>query len=39
MVRVQSESERVFDLAGIRKKLLDTLSNFALKKSIFSVST
>ena len=30
-VRVQSEAERIFDLGGIRKKVLDTLSNFALK--------
>ena len=30
-VRVQSEGERNFDLGGIRKKTLDTLSNFALK--------
>ena len=38
-VRVQSGSERIFDLGGIRKKVLDTLSNFALKKSLYSVST
>ena len=30
-VQVQSEAERIFDLGGIRKKVLDTLSNFALK--------
>ena len=30
-VRVQSDAERIFDLGGIRKKVLDTLSNFALK--------
>ena len=30
-VREQSEGERIFDLVGIRKKVLDTLSNFALK--------
>ena len=29
--RVQSEGERIFDLGGIRKKVLDTLSSFALK--------
>ena len=37
-VRVQYERERIFDLGGIRKKLLDT-SNFALKNSLYSVST
>ena len=45
-VRVQSEGERIFHLGGIRKKILDTLSNFALKtrylvfqhKSLFSFS-
>ena len=37
-VRVQSGSERIFDLGGT-KKVLDTLSNFALKKSLYSVST
>ena len=30
-VRVQSEAEKIFDLGGMRKKVLDTLSNFALK--------
>ena len=30
-VRVKSEGERIFDLGGIRKKVLYTLSNFALK--------
>ena len=38
-VRVQSEGERVFDLGGIQKKVLDTLSNFALKNALYSVST
>ena len=37
--RVQSDREKIFDLGGIRKKLLDTLSNFALKNSLYSVST
>ena len=37
-VRVQSEGERIFDLVGI-KKVLDTLSNFALKNALYSVST
>ena len=31
MVWVQSERERISDLDGIQKKVLDTLSNFALK--------
>ena len=39
MVRVQSEREKFFNMGGIRKKVLDTLSNFALKNSLFSVST
>ena len=38
-VRLQSEGERIFDLGDIRKKVLDTLSNFALKNSLYSVST
>ena len=38
-VRVQSEGERIFDLGATRKKVLYTLSNFALKNSLFSVST
>ena len=38
-VREQYERERIFDLGGIRKKVLDTLSNFALKTSLYSVST
>ena len=38
-VWLEYESERFFDLGGIRKKVLDTLSNFALKKSLYSVST
>ena len=38
-VRVQSEGERIFDLGAIRKKVLYTLSNFALKNSLYSVST
>ena len=38
-VRVQSDRERIFDLGCIRKKVLDTLSNFALKNSLYSVST
>ena len=38
-VRVQSEREGIFDLTGIRKRVLDTLSNFALKNSLYSVST
>ena len=38
-VWVQSDRERIFDLVGIQKKVLDTLSNFALKDSLFSVST
>ena len=48
-VRLQSEGERIFDLGRIRKKyfwprsykkkVLDTLSNFALKNSLYSVST
>ena len=33
-VRVQSGSERIFDLVGIQKKVLGTLSNFALKNSL-----
>ena len=33
-VRVQYERERIFDLGGLRKKVLDTLSNFALKNSL-----
>ena len=33
-VRVQSHRERIFNLACIRKKVLDTLSNFALKNSL-----
>ena len=37
-VRVQSERERNFDLGCIRK-VPETLSNFALKNSIYSVST
>ena len=37
-VWVQSERERIFDLGDI-KKVLDTLSNFALKNSLYSVST
>ena len=36
--RVQSERERIFDLDSI-KKVLDTLSNFALKNSLYSIST
>ena len=38
-VRVHSDRERIFDLGCIRKKVLDTLSNFALKNSLYSVST
>ena len=38
-VRMQSEGERIFDPGCIQKKVLDTLSNFALKNSIYSVST
>ena len=38
-VWVQYERERIFDLGGLRKKVLDTLSNFALKNSLYSVST
>ena len=38
-MQVQLESERVFDLGCIRKKVLDTLSNFALKNSLCTVST
>ena len=38
-VRLQSEGERIFDLGCLRKKVLDTLSNFALKNSLYSVST
>ena len=38
-VQVQSENERIFDQGTMRKKVLDTLSNFALKISLFSVST
>ena len=38
-VRLQSERERIFDLGCIRKKVLDTLSNFALKNSLYSVLT
>ena len=37
--RVQSDRERIFDLVSIQKKVLDTLSIFALKKSLYSVST
>ena len=37
-IRKECESENVFDLAGLRK-LVDTLSNFELKNSLFSVST
>ena len=37
--RVQSERRKIFDLDGIQKKLLDKLSNFALKNSLYSVST
>ena len=29
--RVQSDREKIFGPGGIRKKVLDTLSNFALK--------
>ena len=38
-VWLQSEKERIFDLGCIRKKVLGKLSNFALKKSLYSVST
>ena len=38
-VQVQSGKERIFDLGGIQKKVLDTLSSFALKNSLYSVST
>ena len=38
-VQVQSERERIFDLGCIRKKVLDTLSNFALRNSLYSVLT
>ena len=37
-IRKECESENVFDLPGLRK-LVDTLSNFELKNSLFSVST
>ena len=30
-VRVESEGEIIFDVGGIQKKVLGTLSNFALK--------
>ena len=33
-VRVQSEGEQIFELGGIQKKVLDTLSNFALKNAL-----
>ena len=36
---LQSETETIFDPGCIQKKGLDTLSNFALKNSIYSVST
>ena len=39
IVRVRSERERIFDLGCMRKKVLDTLSKFALKNSLYSVST
>ena len=39
ITRVQSDRQRIFDLGGIRKKELDTLSSFALKNSLYSVST
>ena len=38
-VRVQSEGKTIFDLGGIQKKVLGTLSNFALKIAVYSVST
>ena len=37
--RVQSDREIIFGLGGIGKKVLDTLSNFALKNSLYSFST
>ena len=37
--QVQSERERIFDQSGILKKVLDTLSIFALKNSLYSAST
>ena len=37
-MRTESKGEIVFDLAGLRK-VVDTLSNFELKNSLFSVST
>ena len=37
-VWVQSEREGISDVDGIRKKVLDTLSNIALKNSLHSVS-
>ena len=36
-VRVQSVSERIFDLGGIRKKVLDTLSNYSRSKNRYIV--
>ena len=38
-VRVQSEGEINFDLGGIQKKVIGTLSNFALKNALYTVST
>ena len=38
-VWVQPEGERIFELGEIQKKVLDTLSNFALKNALYSVST
>ena len=38
-VRVQSEGDQIFELGGIQKKVLDTLSKFALKNALYSVST
>ena len=37
--RVETEGERILDLGAIRKKILYTLSNFALKNSLYSGST
>ena len=37
-VRVQSNGENIFDLGAIQKKVLYTLSNLALKNSLYSAS-
>ena len=34
---IESESERVFDLADLREKVVHTLSNFELKKTLYFV--